>query len=89
MHSAREACSSFKDFGMTPLPRRPAGGPAIDRTVFQYATFLAPQRDPSWADVRFWHLADVPIALTNVCFEAKNGHDAGVTPVIYHSRELN
>jgi hypothetical protein len=22
----------------------------------------------------------VPLALTNVCFEGKNGHDAGVTP---------
>ncbi len=31
-------------------------------------------------DVRFWHLADVPLALSNVCFEGKNGHDAGVTP---------
>ena len=31
-------------------------------------------------DVRFWHIADVPLALTNVCFEEKNGHDAGVTP---------
>ena len=27
--------------------------------------------------VRLWHLADVPLALTNVCFEGKNGHDAG------------
>jgi hypothetical protein len=31
-------------------------------------------------DVRFWHIADVPLALTNVCFEGKNRHDAGVTP---------
>ena len=31
-------------------------------------------------DVCLWHLADVPLALTNVCFEGKNGHDAGVTP---------
>jgi hypothetical protein len=31
-------------------------------------------------DVRLWHLADVPLVLTNVCFEGKNGHDAGVTP---------
>ena len=30
--------------------------------------------------VRFWHLADVSLALANVCFEGKNGHDAGVTP---------
>jgi hypothetical protein len=22
----------------------------------------------------------MPLALTNVCFEGKNGHDAGVTP---------
>jgi hypothetical protein len=28
----------------------------------------------------FWHIADVPLALTNVCFEGKNGHDAVVTP---------
>jgi membrane fusion protein, type I secretion system len=30
--------------------------------------------------VCLWHKADVPLALTNVCFEGKNGHDAGVTP---------
>ena len=30
-------------------------------------------------DVRFWHKADVPPALTNVCCEGKDGHDAGVT----------
>ena len=28
--------------------------------------------------LRYWHFADVPLALTNVCFEGKNGHDAGV-----------
>jgi hypothetical protein len=27
--------------------------------------------------VHTWHLADMPLALTNVCFEGKNGHDAG------------
>jgi len=32
--------------------------------------------------VRYWHIADVPLALTNVCFEGKNGHDAGVTPLL-------
>jgi hypothetical protein len=26
-------------------------------------------------EVRLWHLADVPLALTNVCFEGKNGHE--------------
>jgi hypothetical protein len=26
-----------------------------------------------------WHIADVPLARKNVCFERKNGHDAGVT----------
>ena len=30
-------------------------------------------------DVRFWHLADVPLELTNVCFEGKSGLDADVT----------
>ena len=32
--------------------------------------------------------SDVPLALTNVCFEGKNGHDAGVTPfpIMTHSR---
>ena len=30
--------------------------------------------------VRFWHIADVPLVLTNVCFEGKNGHDAVATP---------
>jgi len=29
----------------------------------------------------FWHIADVQLTLTNVCFERKNGHDAGVTPL--------
>jgi hypothetical protein len=29
--------------------------------------------------VHTWHLADVPLALTNVCFEGNNGHDAVVT----------
>ena len=28
-------------------------------------------------NVCLWHIADVPLALTNVCFEGKNGHDAG------------
>jgi hypothetical protein len=31
-------------------------------------------------NVRYWHIADVPLVLTNVCFKGKNGHDAGVTP---------
>jgi hypothetical protein len=26
--------------------------------------------------VRLWHIADVPLALSNVCFEWENGHDA-------------
>ena len=34
----------------------------------------------SRCDVRYWHITDVPLALTNVCFEGKNGHDVGVTP---------
>ena len=29
--------------------------------------------------VHTWHIADVPLALTNVCFEGNNGHDADVT----------
>ena len=33
------------------------------------------------ADVRFWHLADAPLALTNVRFRGKNGHDAGLRPI--------
>ena len=36
---------------------------------------------PLYRHVCYWHLADVPTALTNVCFEGKNGHDAGVTPM--------
>jgi len=28
------------------------------------------------ANVCYWHIADVPLALTNVCFDGKNGHDA-------------
>jgi len=28
-------------------------------------------------NVCFWHIADVPLTLTNVCFEGKNGHDRG------------
>jgi hypothetical protein len=31
------------------------------------------------ANVRYWHVANVPVAPTNVCFEGKNGHDAVVT----------
>ena len=31
------------------------------------------------ANVRFWHMAEVTLALTKVCFEGKNGHDVGVT----------
>ena len=30
-------------------------------------------------DVRYWHIADVPLGLTNVCFEGNNGHDVDVT----------
>ena len=26
--------------------------------------------------VHTWHLTDVPLALSNVCFEWENGHDA-------------
>ena len=39
------------------------------------------------ANVRLWHIADVPLALTNVCFEGTNGHDAGATsfPHMTHS----
>ena len=29
--------------------------------------------------VRLWHIADMPLALTNVRFERNNGHDADVT----------
>jgi hypothetical protein len=29
-------------------------------------------------NVRFWHIADVPLELTNVFFEGKSGHDADV-----------
>jgi hypothetical protein len=32
------------------------------------------------ANVCLWHKADVPLVLTNVRFEGKNGHEAGVTP---------
>ena len=30
-------------------------------------------------EVRYWHKADVPLALMNVRFEGNNGHDANVT----------
>ena len=30
-------------------------------------------------DVCLWHLVDIPPGLTNVGFERKSGHDAGVT----------
>jgi hypothetical protein len=29
---------------------------------------------------RYWHITDALLALMNVSFEGKNGHDAGVTP---------
>ena len=43
--------------------------------------------------VRFWHLADVPLELTNVCFEGKSGLDADVTRCLLlthsgHGRQL-
>jgi len=31
-------------------------------------------------EVCLWHIADVPLPLTNVRFEGKNGHDSGGTP---------
>ena len=39
-------------------------------------------------EVCLWHKADVPVGLTNVCFEWKNRHDAGVTafPLMTESR---
>ena len=45
------------------------------------------------ADVCSWHLADMPLALTNVCFEGNNGHDAYATRCLLmtqsgHSRVL-
>jgi len=30
-------------------------------------------------DVCSWYIADVPLVLTNVCFEGTSGHDAGLT----------
>jgi hypothetical protein len=41
--------------------------------------------------VRFWHFSDIPPALTNVCFEGKNGHDAGATsfPLMTQSGHLH
>jgi hypothetical protein len=37
--------------------------------------------------VHTWHIADVPLALTNVCFEGKIGHgaDLSVCPLMTHS----
>ena len=37
-------------------------------------------------DFRFWHIADVPLGLTNVCFEGNNGHDADVTRCLLSTR---
>ena len=39
----------------------------------------ASNRDGRVNDVRLWHKADVPLALTNVCFEGYNGHEADMT----------
>ena len=36
-------------------------------------------RSSAAANVGYWHITDVPLALTNVGFEGKNGHDADVT----------
>jgi hypothetical protein len=33
-------------------------------------------------DVRYWHIADVPLVPTNVCFKGNSGRDAGVTPFL-------
>jgi hypothetical protein len=30
--------------------------------------------------IAFWHIADVPLTLTHVCFEGKKRHDADETP---------
>src|ERR1700675_3863432 len=40
--------------------------------------------------VHTWHIADMPLALTNVCFEGKSGHDVGVTlcPLMTQSGSL-
>ena len=42
----------------------------------------------SFACVRSWHKADVPLVQTNVCFEGKNGHGAVATsfPLVTHIR---
>jgi hypothetical protein len=55
-----------------------AGASATGNIVSKMPSNGAPGRIPS--NVRLWHKADVPLALTNVCFEGKNGHDAGVPP---------
>ena len=41
---------------------------------------LSSDTDQVSKHVRSWHIADVQTALTNVCFEGKNGHDAGAIP---------
>ncbi len=46
-------------------------------------SFIAPTRPAGGLQplpyVCYWHIEDVPLALTHVCFEGKNGHAANVT----------
>ena len=36
---------------------------------------------PNWCcPISLWHIADMSLVLTNVCFVGRNGHDAVVTP---------
>jgi len=43
--------------------------------------------DAAERDVRFWHIPDVQLALTNVCFGGESGHDAdaGQCPLMTQS----
>jgi hypothetical protein len=42
-------------------------------------SMAADKKDASH-QVRFWHIADVPLALTNVCLWGKRGHRADIPP---------
>src|SRR6478736_8999392 len=64
--------------GLTSLLPGTAGSPPFISFSISYPELDSAVRGPAASYVCFWHKADIDLALTNVCFEGKNGHDADV-----------
>ena len=67
--------------GIHPLHPTPKGLSQIVPSKSYLTVSLSSTPNPTAAtqiDVRYWHLADMQIALKNVRFEGNNGHDADV-----------